>query len=82
MVGERLQSFFLQIEVPEIVILKADQPNTFPDFLDTQSLPRKDRAEINFFAVQTDGPTVINTLPAGRFATTVSTSEPTSIFLF
>jgi hypothetical protein len=53
-VVERLQSFFLQIDVPEIVIHKADQPNTFFDSLDTHSLPRKDGAEIDFFAVETD----------------------------
>src|SRR6266568_381256 len=53
-VVERLQSFFLQIDVPEIVIHKADQPNTFLDLLDTDSLPREDGAEINFFAVETD----------------------------
>src|SRR3984893_9167979 len=53
-VSERLQSFFLQIDVAQIVIHKADQPNTFFDLLDTNSLPREDRAEINFFAVETD----------------------------
>src|SRR6266568_1109669 len=53
-VVERLQSFFLQINVAEIVIHKADQPNTFFDLLDTDSLPREDSAEINFFAVETD----------------------------
>jgi len=51
---ERLQSFFLQIDVAEIVLHKADQPNTFFDFLDTDNLPREDGAEINFFAVETD----------------------------
>ena len=53
-VVERLQGFFLQINVPKIVIHKADQPNTFFNFLDTHSLPRKDRAEIDFLAVETD----------------------------
>jgi hypothetical protein len=53
-VVERLQSFFLQIDVPEIVIHEADQPNTFFDFLDTHTLPRKDGAEIDFFAVEAD----------------------------
>ena len=47
-VVERLQSFFLQIEVAEIVLHKADQPNTFFDFFDPQGLPCEDRAEINF----------------------------------
>src|SRR5467141_5029745 len=57
-VVERLQSFFLQIDVAEIVLHKADQPNTFVDFFDPQGLPCKDRAEINFFAVQTDASAV------------------------
>src|SRR5882762_3230155 len=52
-VVERLQSFFLQIDVAEIVLHKADQPNTFFDFFDPQGLSCEDRAEINFFAVQT-----------------------------
>src|SRR6266478_7610064 len=50
-VVERLQSFFLQIDVAEIVLHKADQPNTFFDFFDPQGLSCEDRAEINFFAV-------------------------------
>jgi hypothetical protein len=44
--------FFLQVHVPEIVIHKADQPNTFFDLLDTDSLSREDVAEINFFAMK------------------------------
>jgi hypothetical protein len=38
----------------EIVIHKADQPNTFFDFFDTDSLTSEDRAAIDFFAVKTD----------------------------
>src|SRR6267143_5932199 len=57
-VFKRLQSFFLQIDVAKIVIHKADQPNTFFDFLDTDSLTSEDRTEINFFAVETDTPAV------------------------
>src|SRR6267143_1409076 len=57
-VVERLQSFFLQIDVAEIVLHKADQPNTFFDFFDPQGLSCEDRAEINFFAVQTDASAV------------------------
>jgi hypothetical protein len=49
---------FLQIDVAETVLHKADQPNTFFDFFDPQGLPREDRAEINFFAVQTDASAV------------------------
>src|SRR3981189_3979438 len=57
-VVERLQSFFLQIDVAEIVLHKADQPNTFFDFFDPQGLSCEDRAEINFFAVQADASAV------------------------
>src|SRR6267142_7184817 len=53
-VFKRLQSFFLQIDVAKIVIHKADQPNTFFHFFDTNSLTSEDRAEVDFFAVQTD----------------------------
>jgi hypothetical protein len=45
--------FFLQVDVPEIVLHKTDQPNAFFDSLDTDSLTGKDRAEVNFFAVET-----------------------------
>src|SRR5882762_5779301 len=57
-VVERLQSFFLQIDVAEIVLHKADQPNTFFDFFDPQGLSCEDRAEINFFAAQADASAV------------------------
>jgi len=40
------------------VLHKADQPNTFFDFFDTDSLTSKDRAEVDFFAVKTKAPTV------------------------
>ena len=53
-VFERLQSFFLQIDVAKIVIHRADQPNTFFDFFEADSLTSEDRAEIDFFAVKTD----------------------------
>ena len=53
-----MQSFFLQIDVAEIVIHKADQPNTFFDLLDPNRLPREDGAEINFLAVETNTPAV------------------------
>ena len=38
----------------KIAIHKTDQPNTFFKFLDTDRLTSEDRAEINFFAVETD----------------------------
>jgi hypothetical protein len=54
-----LQSSFLQIDVAEIVIHKADQPNTFFDFFDTDSLTSEDRAEIDFFAVKRDASVLV-----------------------
>src|SRR5437763_429688 len=57
-VVEKLQSFFLQVDVAEIVVHKANQPNTFFGFFDPHGLSGEDRAEINFFAVQTNTPTV------------------------
>jgi hypothetical protein len=47
-VVEGLQSFFLQIDVAEIVLHKADQPNPFFDFFDPHGLSCEDLAEINF----------------------------------
>jgi hypothetical protein len=49
-----LQSSFLQIDVAEIVIHKADQPNPFFDFFQTDCLTSENRAEVNLFAVETD----------------------------
>jgi len=49
-----LQSSFLQIDVTKTVIHKADQPNTFLDSFDTDSLTSENRAEIDFFEVKTD----------------------------
>jgi hypothetical protein len=48
-----LQSFFLQIDVAEIVLHKADQPSPFFHFFETDRLPGENRAEINFLVVQT-----------------------------
>ena len=55
-VVESLQGFFLQVDVAKIVIHKTNQPNTFFDFFETDSLTSENRAEIDFFAVQTDPP--------------------------
>jgi hypothetical protein len=55
-VVERLQSLFLQSDLAEIVIHKADQPNPFFDFLQTDRLTSENRAEVNLFAVETDAP--------------------------
>jgi len=50
-VVKRLQSFLLQINVAEIVLHKADEPNTFFDFFKANCLTSKYRTEINLFAV-------------------------------
>jgi hypothetical protein len=55
-VVERLQSFFLQIEVSKIIIHKAHQPNVVVDFFDADGLAGKDLAEIDFLLAQTDAP--------------------------
>jgi hypothetical protein len=57
-VVERLQSLFLQIDVAEIVLHKADQPNTFFDFFDPRACPAKTVLRLFFFAVQTDASAV------------------------
>jgi len=58
-VFEGCRVFSSQIDVAEIVLHKADQPNTFFDFLDTDSLTSKDRAEVDFFTVETNAPQLV-----------------------
>ena len=47
-----LQSFFLQINIAEIVIHKTDQPDAVVDFFDTDGLSGKGNAEIDFLVIQ------------------------------
>ena len=54
-----MQSFLLQIDVTKIIIHKRDQPNTFLDFFETDSLPGEDGAEVDLFAVQADASTAV-----------------------
>src|SRR4029077_5087774 len=42
------------IEVSQIIIHKADQPDVVVHFLDADSLPGEDRAEIDFFLAETN----------------------------
>jgi len=49
-----LQGLFLQIDVTEIVVDKADKPNTLVDFFDAHSLTRERSAEINFLFEDAD----------------------------
>src|SRR6266404_7812210 len=44
----------LQIEVSQIIIHKAYQPNVVVDLFDAYGLAGEDRAEVNFFASQTN----------------------------
>src|SRR5437879_2119007 len=54
---ERFEHSSLQIEVPQIIIHKADQPYVVVNLLDADGLSSKDLAEINFFVAQTDAAT-------------------------
>ncbi len=47
-----LQSFFLQINMAEIVIHKTDQPDAVVDFFDTDGLSGKGNAEVDLLVVQ------------------------------
>src|SRR5262249_16108353 len=55
--AERLDHPSLQIEVPQIIIHKADQPYVVVNLLDADGLSSKDLAEIDFFVAQTDAAT-------------------------
>jgi hypothetical protein len=49
-----LQSLVLKIDVTEIIIHKAHQPDIVVDFFDAHGLAGEDRAEIDFFVAETD----------------------------
>src|ERR1700724_3916685 len=53
---ERFEHASLQIEVSQIIIHKAHQPDIVVDFFDADRLAGKDLAEINFLATETDAP--------------------------
>src|SRR3984957_15576828 len=53
---QRFKQPRLQIEVSQIIIHKAQQPDIVVDFFDADRLAGKDLAEINFLATQTDAP--------------------------
>src|SRR5215510_15205894 len=55
---ERFEHSRLQIEVPKIIIHKADQPDVVVHFFDADSLSGRDRAEVDFLLAQTDAPAV------------------------
>ncbi len=71
--------FSPQVDVAKIIIHKRDQPSTFLNFFETDSLPGEDCAEIDLFAVQANAPTagdadgvvverIIERISAGRTA--------------
>ena len=43
---------FLQIDIPEIVVHKADQPDAVVHFLDADGLTGQPHAEIDFLAIE------------------------------
>ena len=46
-VVEGLQGFLLQIEVAEIIVHEADEPNALVDFLDAESLTCQDARDVD-----------------------------------
>jgi hypothetical protein len=52
-----LQSFFLKIDISQIIIHKTYEPSAFLNLLETDGLARKDGAAINLFTVQADAST-------------------------
>src|ERR1700734_2501899 len=55
---ERFEHPSLQIEVSQIIVHKAHQPDIVLHFFDAHGLTGKDLTEINFLATQTDAATV------------------------
>jgi hypothetical protein len=49
-----LQGLLLQIDITEIIVHKADQPDTVVDLFDTHSLTRERGTEIDFLFVDAD----------------------------
>jgi hypothetical protein len=57
---ERFEQPSLQIEIFQIIIHKADQPDVVLHFLDADGLPGKHRAEIDFFLAETNAAAMRN----------------------
>ena len=53
-----MQCLFLQIDVTEIIVHKADQPNSLVDLLDADGPPSGDGAEIDLLSTETDAATM------------------------
>jgi hypothetical protein len=50
---EGLQSFFLRIDITQVIIHEADEPDAIVDFLDSHRLTSQASAEIDLLAIQT-----------------------------
>lgn len=55
-VGWSLPVESLAIDISQIVLHEADQPDALTDLLDADVLPREDIAEIDFSPLETDAP--------------------------
>jgi hypothetical protein len=53
-VVEGLQGLLLEIDIAEIVVHKADQPNAIVDLLDAKGLASEDNRDVDFLAVQAE----------------------------
>jgi hypothetical protein len=49
-----LQSSLLQVDIAQIIVDEADEPNSLVDLLDAEALSGKDGGDINFLSVQAD----------------------------
>ena len=54
---QRFEHSSLQIEVPQIIIHKTDQPNIVVNFFDADGLSGEDCAEVDFFLAETNAAT-------------------------
>ena len=53
---EWLQRSLLQVDIAEIIIHEADEPNAVVNFLDAERLTRKNRRDIDLLTVQAEAP--------------------------
>jgi hypothetical protein len=51
-VVQGLQGLLLKIDIVEIIVDEADEPNAFVDFLDAERLACKDGGEVDLFAMR------------------------------
>jgi hypothetical protein len=53
-VVEELQGLLLEVEVSQIVVHEADQPNAIVDFLDAERLPGQHGRDVDLLAIQAE----------------------------